>query len=278
MKNILLLTDFSNNALNAIIYALEFFKGGNYHFFILNVHKVSKYTTGDLMTSSSDSSIYDSIIKNPKAELNMIIENCKIEYGNEDYTFEAICDYDAFVTAVSQTVQMKRIDLIVMGTNGATGAMEVIFGSNTISVIRNVDCPVLVIPQDYQFILPKNILFTTKYKKYFKESPLKPLQDIIALHNAELDILITNEKGIPADILKDAKMKIDSFFDGIKHEFYSISDVPVDIAMDCFVQIKKTNLIAKIIDKESFLKRFFKGSRTDEITYKIRVPLLIMHP
>ncbi|MCF6348806.1 MAG: universal stress protein [Flavobacteriaceae bacterium] len=33
MKNILLLTDFSDNAQNALEYAMEFFKGGTYDFF-----------------------------------------------------------------------------------------------------------------------------------------------------------------------------------------------------------------------------------------------------
>ena len=278
MKNILLLTDFSDDAQNAIEYALQFFKGGKYNFFILNVHKVSKYTTSDLMTSSSDSSIYDSLIKNPKAALNNMIDKFKESYGDEDYSFEAICDYDAFISAVKQTVNLKKIDLIAMGTNGATGAVEVVFGSNTISVIRQVDCPLLVIPQEYKYIAINNILFATEYKDQYKEMPLKSLKHIIEKHNTQLDILILSKNKIGMDSLKDKKMDIASFFKENKHTIYSIVEVPIDIAMDCFEQLKKVNMIAKIINKESFLKRLISGSKTDEIAYKSRVPLLIMHP
>lgn len=278
MKNILLLTDFSDNAQNAIEYALQFFKGGKYNFFILNVHKVSKYTTGDLMTSSAGASIYESIIKNPKAALNKMIEKFKKEYLNEDYAYKAVCDYDAFISSVNQTVRLKQIDLIVMGTNGATGAIEVIFGSNTISVIRQVNCPVLVIPQGYKYLDISNILYVTEYKALLKEKTLDPLIQIVAKHKAALDILILSESKIQDDDLDNKKTKIGSFFKQRKHNFHTIQEVPIDIAMDCFEQIKKVNLIAKIINKKSFLKRLVSGSKTDEITYKSRVPLLLMHP
>jgi len=278
MKNILLLTDFSEDSRNAIEYALQFFKGGKYNFFIFNVHKVSNYTTGDLMASSADASIYDSIIKNPKAAINKMIKKFINEYDKEDFSYEAICDYDTFISAVKQTINLKKIELTVMGTNGATGANEVIFGSNTIAVIRQVDCPVMVIPQGFKFVEPTNILFVLEYKDIIKDKPLKPLKHIIKKHNAALDILILNKENISLDQLNDKKASIDSFFKEDKCNFYTIVDVPIDIAMDCFEQIKEIDLIAKIINKESFLKRLISGSKTDEIAYKSRVPLLIMHP
>jgi nucleotide-binding universal stress UspA family protein len=278
MKNILLLTDFSDNSRNAIEYALKFFRGFKYNFFILNVHKVSKYTTADLMSSSKDETIYDSIVKNPKAELNKMIEEYKQRYSSEDYLFKSICDYDVFVSAVKQTVNLQGIDLIIMGTNGATGAMEVIFGSNTVSVIRNIDCPVLVIPQGFRFRELNKILFTTEFNETIYEKSLKTLQRIIDKHQTELDILILNKEDILPDSLKSKKNRLNSFFKGYKLNYYTITNVPIDFAMNCFEQIKKVDLIAKIINKESFLKRLVSGSKTDNITYESRVPLLIMHP
>jgi len=277
MKNILLLTDFSDNSRNAIEYALEFLKGNKYNFFILNVHKVSKYTTADLISSSKDETIYDSIVKNPKAELNKMIEEYKQSYSCEDYLFKSICDYDTFVSAVKQTVNLQAIDLIIMGTNGATGAMEVIFGSNTVSVIRNIDCQVLVIPQGFRFTEVSKILFTIEFNETINEDSLKILLVLIEKYQTELDILILNKEDILPDSLKIKKNQLNSFFEGIKLNFYTITNVRIDFAMNCFEQIKKVDLIATIINKESFLKRLVSGSKTDNITYESRVPLLIMH-
>ncbi len=277
MKNILLLTDFSKNAQNAIEYALAFFRGGQHHFFLLNVQKTSKYTTADLMTASSKISVYDSMIKNPKAAVNHMIDTLRIRYINEDYSFNGICDYDSFVNAVSQTIEKKKIDLIVMGTNGASGASEVVFGSNTINIIRHINRPVLAIPQNYKFTKPRTILFATDTDETFKEKSLRALLYTISKYNTEVYILSLEKSGdLEMSITK--KNSIATFFKGYNHSFYSIENIPVDIAIDSFVQIKQVDITAKIINKEVFLKRFFAGSKTDEITYNTRVPLLIMHP
>jgi nucleotide-binding universal stress UspA family protein len=277
MKNILLLTDFSDNAQNAINYAMEFFKGGTYNFFLLNVQKVSNYTTGDLMTSTATTSVYDTIIKDPKVALNNMIKKLENDYKDENYSFETICDYDSFISAINQTIKLKSIDLIVMGSNGTTGAKEVIFGSNTINVIRNVDCPVLVIPQDYKYNGLNSIVFATNADEKFNRKPLKPLLHIVFKFNSELNIL-TLEKDEIINSFKEEKVKMDEFFKGINLSFYAIENVPADIAIDSFVQIKQVDLTATIINKESFFKRLISGSATDEITYNSRVPLLIMHP
>jgi len=277
MKNILLLTDFSKNAKNAIDYALQFFKGEEQHFYILNVHKTSSYTMGDLMTSSSTSSVYDSIIKNPKATLKKFIGQFEKTYADELYSFEGICDHDDFISAIKQVIKLKKIDLIVMGTNGATGAKEVIFGSNTLSTIRNVKTPVLVIPENYKFSKPNTILFVTEHDEAFAKKSLYPLIHIMSKYDSEM-LILTLDKNNSVDLIKEKKDAIDSYFSGTEHSFYSISNIPTDIAIDAFMQIKHVDITAKIINKESFLKRFVSGSSTNEITYKTRVPLLIMHP
>lgn len=278
MKNILLLTDFSNNAQNAIDYALAFFKGGSYHFFVLNVHKESNYLTRDLMTTTPSTLVYDSVIKDPKSALDEMIKLIKRKYKNEQYTFTAICDHDSFVSAVNQTVKFKNIDVIVMGTNGATGAKEVVFGSNTLNVIRSVNCPVLVIPQNYKYIKLEKILFVTEFDEIIVKKALKPLLYFIEKHNAILEILSLKKEETPAKSEYNNKDEIVAFFKDIKHNYYSITNVPIDAAIDCFVQLKEVGLSSKIINKDSFFKRLISRSKLDNITYKSRIPLLIMHP
>ncbi len=277
MKNILLLTDFSEKAQNAIDYALQFFSSNKCNFFILIVQKVSGYTTSNLMTSLTTSSVYNSIIKKPKEVLSEMVNGFEKTYKDEAYSFDGICDYDSFLNSVNQVVISKNIDLIVMGTNGASGTKEVIFGSNTLSVIRNVDCPVLVIPENYKYKTINSIVFAVNADVKLNKKFLKPLMLIISKFNSELNILtFENEEDIYSS--KEKKIDMDDFFKGISHSFYEIENVPIDIAIDSFVQIKHVDLMATIISKESFFKRLISGSTTDEIIYNSRVPLLIMHP
>ena len=67
------------------------------------------------------------------------------------------------------------------------------------------------------------------------------------------------------------------FFKNLDHSFHSITNVPTALAINSFVQIMNVDMTAMFIKKETFLKRFFKGSNTSKISHGTRVPLLIMH-
>jgi len=272
MKNILLLTDFSENAQNAIDYSFQLFKGTKVNFFVLYVHKVAAYTTVELLSSSISSTIYSALIKNHKKTLANLIDTYNKENQNEEYIFESICDYDDFRSSVKQTVALHEIDLIVMGTNGATDANEVIFGSNTINVIRSIDTPVLIIPQNYNFKTPKKLLFLSENNEGFEEKPLELLMYILDKHKSKLDILTFEDNN---DIKKNRMIL---FFSDIKHKFYTIKELHIDIVTNTFIQLKKIDLVAKLVNKKSFLNRLISGSTTVKIAYHSKVPLLIMHP
>lgn len=278
MKNILLLTDFSANAQHAIDYALALFKGGEHHFYLLNVHKTSASVMSEMMASKASSSVYESLIKNPKKTLKELTEKYAEQFKGERYGFESICDYDAFTDAVGQLVKERKIDLIVMGTNGATGAKEVVFGSNTINVIRHIDSAVLVVPENHSFTGIRSVLFATETGEAFKGDLLIPFDYIRTKYHAALHILYIAYDELSREESEHKKMKIKDHFKIQDPEYHSVTGLPADLALDAFVQLEKVDLAGKIINRKSFLQRLISGSSTPAITYKTRVPLLIMHP
>jgi len=277
MKNILLPTDFSENARNAIDYALEFFKNELCTFYVLNVQKASSYMTDDLMVAPANTSIHQSILKGSKEQLSELITELNNEILHDNYTFHALTDYDVFTDAIKQAVKSKNIDLIVMGTNGATGAREVVFGSNTLNVIRKIDCPVLVIPQGYVFEGLKTVLYTIDYNDHFTTENIEPLVDTLIKFKASLRILKIKEDETVTIAEFDDKKHLKDFFKDINHTFHTITNVPTALAINSFVQIMDVDMNAMFIQRETFLERFFSGSETSKISYGTRVPLLIMH-
>ncbi|GAA4275478.1 universal stress protein [Aquimarina mytili] len=277
MKNILLPTDFSDNAKNAILFAMEYFKNELCTFYLLNVQKASSYTTDDLMAAPANTSVHQSVLSEAKRKLKTMIEDLKLQYPNQAYSYHAITDYDIFTDAIRQAIASKNIDLIVMGTNGATSASEVVFGSNTLNVIRKIDCPVLAIPQGYHFKKPKIVLFTIDYRDRFITTGIEPLMDTITKYKSSLRILKVKEDETVTVAEFDDKKHMKEFFKGINHTFHSIINVPTALAINSFVQIMDVDMTAMFVKRETFLERFFKGSETSKISYGTRVPLLIMH-
>ena len=193
MKNILLPTDLSKNAYNAIQYAMELYRNESCMFYLLNVQKASNYTSDDLMISKPNTSIHHSLLYDNKIKLEGIIEKLKLNYHNNNHSFEAVLDFDIFIDALKQTIVSKNIDLIIMGTNGASNAKEVVFGSNTLQVIRKIDCPVLIIPQNFAFKKINSILFTIDSDSNFSSVGIHPLIDILTTYKAYLKVLMLNE-------------------------------------------------------------------------------------
>ncbi|WP_299183878.1 universal stress protein [uncultured Aquimarina sp.] len=277
MKNILLPTDFSENSRNAINYAMQFFNNELCTFYILHVQKASVYMTDDLMTAPMNASVHQSVVNTSKQKLVELIEELKKDTANQNYTFRAITDYDIFTDAIKQAVKAKKIDLIIMGTNGATGAREVVFGSNTLNVIRKIDCPVLVIPQGYLFENLKTVLYTIDDNDHFNAKGIEPLMDTLSKHNSSLRILKIKEDDTVTIAEFEDKKELKDFFKNINHTFHSITNVPSVLAIDSFVQIMQVDMNAMFIKKETFMERFFYGSETSKISYGTRVPLLILH-
>ena len=276
MKNILLLTDFSENSINAMRYALQLFEDYTCNFTVLHVEISTSYISDDLMLAGNQS-IYDSLVKKSKHKLAKLITKLESEFKNKDFNFEIIVDHDVLTDAIKQIKKSKNIDLIVMGTNGITGAKEVVFGSNTINVIRKVDCPTLVIPKGFKFRAPKEILLTLDVLDALSSNPFIDIIKFTKRFSKKLHLLRVKPNNEDSKEQKKDKENISAFLTDIPYEYHVITNVPIPYTVNCYSQSHPIDLTTLLVQKESFFERFFEGSPTTQISNSIRVPLLIFH-
>lgn len=276
MKKILLPTDFSETARNALEYALNFFKGESCTFYLLNIYPAGKYTTGDLWQASLEESVYDSLLLNKKIKLDVLIDQLEQEYQGKKYRFKGIANYDEFSHAINQAVELNKINFIVMGTEGTKGVKEVVFGTHTQKVIKKVNCPILVVPKGIVYTGFKKILLTLDYDHTFNPSFIKPLISLMAKHKVSIDILrMKNENANPDDLAKEEK-KIKRSFKGINPKIHLISEVHTVDTVNSLVQIMKIDMNVITAKKELFLDRVLSGSSVSNIINSSRIPLLVL--
>jgi nucleotide-binding universal stress UspA family protein len=276
MKNILLLTDFSQNSSNAIHYALNLFNEDTCSFVILHVKSSASYTTDDLMTAGNES-IYNSIVASEKKKIASLIAELKRDYKTENFQFDAIVDYDVLTDAINQVVKAKEIDLIVMGSNGVTGAKEVIFGSNTVNVIRKVNCDTLVIPEDFEYIKPKEVLLPLDSSDSISGSAFLRLLKFVKKPQSFIHILRINPSGVIPDIQSEDLNHTVYFLKDNPYKYNVVNNIPIDEVVSTYIQTNDINLTALIVQKESLFERFFMGSPTTKIGNHLQVPLLVFH-
>lgn len=279
MTRVLLLTDFSDNATQAIHYAFKLWSGQSCKFFMLNVQKTSEFTTDDLITAKPHESIFSSIIADNKAQLAEYIETLKPHIADEDFEIISKVDYDVFTDAVNQAVKACEVDYVVLGTNGATNTAEVIFGSNALQVIRKVDCPTIVVPEGFEFRPLEEVLYTQT--EHFSPStgellPMtrllkgrKTIAHLLAIHTPDANDLA----GLEATLNELSEGELAD----IQTVIETIEDLPVPQAVDAYEQLHKVDLHVFLVKSESFLKRFLFGSATGQVSHKTRVPLLVLH-
>jgi nucleotide-binding universal stress UspA family protein len=268
MKRILLPTDFSENSINAIDYALSLFENQSCEFNFLNVQKPSEYISDDIYAASPDYSIYEAIANDNKKQLIALKERYVKKYESQPFYFEEHFDFDNFTDAIQQLVAAKNIQLIIMGTNGATNASEVLFGSNTLQVIRQVRCPILAIPMGFKYNGLSSILFTLREEDHFHPNALTPLGELVRDHDVSLEVLqLDTHNKLPPNKVLDQFSTVN---------YHRVEGVPTPEAISSYEQLLPIDMHAIFIRPKSFFERIFSGSNTSKITYQSRVPLLVL--
>lgn len=279
MKQILIPTDFSENSWNAIKYGLEMLKKIKCTFYLMHVNPIPAYSGAGASLRSADSDFRESLLKQSKQELRHLVDRIEKEVAlNPKHTFIPLVFYDFFVGAIKREAEIRKIDLIIMGTKGATGLKMATIGSNTGDVLTKVKCPLLAIPEDAKYTDLKEIAFPTDYQIGYDTNVLNTLIEMATMNKAELRILYISKKG---DELSDAQQKNKDFLHDylidVDHSFHALTGQSLETAVQCFTESRDIDMIAMIAKSLNFFQRILFRPEVEKISYHTRLPFLVLH-
>ena len=277
MKKVLLPTDFSENALNATHYALQLLKDESCAFFILNTYTPMIYNYEyQLNADQFMMEAVDMVKKNSKIKLEELIISLKTTYNNDKHTFRMISSFNTLSDAVIELTDEFKIDLVIIGTKGASKAREVLFGSNTIHVIKKSKCPVLAVPENFDYETPKEILFPTDYHINYSLDYLNIIRDIAEKYNPRINILhVFYGEELSEDQEKN-KSAVDTYFGSIAHLFHAVANKNISEAIKKFQLRVKVNLLVMMNTRHSFFEKLFSKSEIHKIALNLNIPLLVI--
>lgn len=279
MKNILLPTDFSENSWNAIAYALKFFEKSTCTFYLLHVNTLSYSTAVDSPYIQSKDFIENTFTKPAKKQLRKVLKRISDQYpDNKNHHFFTLTDYNFFIESVREHVVEKQIDMIVMGTKGATGLKKVIVGSNAADVIRKVKCATLVVPEHAKYKGLDEIAFPTDYYLTYGVDLLKPIYELLDEHQSSLQVLhITNKPEELNISQQDNRDVLQDYFNNFETKFHNLINKKVEDAVDCFVQSRDIKLVVMVAKNLNYFQQILFHSKVEEITYHTQIPFLVLH-
>jgi len=272
-KRILLPTDFSDNSWSAIVYALKLYADEVCTFHFLHSTTLGATTMTNL-SNKLKKTIYDNALK----ELLELKEMAESSDANSNHRFEIILSSKDLNVAVDEAIIKYDIDLIIMGTKGATGTGEFLFGTNTVHLINNISmCPVLVLPEDYDFVEPKEIAFPTDFNHFFSKTELEPLKQLADMYNAKIRIVHINEEEKLDNLQEYNLMVLKSYLFDYEHSFHWMPEyAKKTIEIKDFVTELDIKMLAMINYKHSFIENLIKEPVIKKIGRQPIVPFLVI--
>ena len=265
MKKIVLPTDFSDNAQNAIDYALHLFEREECIFYLVHAH--------DGTSSTADSTV------NKLKELKKRAKSIKIRNDNPKHRFKSILETDSVLNLVNRTVIDKAVEYVFMGTKGTSALRGIFMGSNTVDVIKHLaTCPIVAVPENYDCHLPKEVIFSSDFKHAFIAPELAALIAIAKLWDSTVSVVHINAKKELDDDQKRNK-------EGLKNNLKEIRSTFKEVIMkksisSTLYQLEQENekigMFALLNTKYSFFEKLLREPVMQIMTFQTNVPLLVL--
>lgn len=276
MIKLLIPTDFSTNALNAISYALQLFKNQQCAIFLMHAFHDEIHEAEIPLSEKVKTEVKEMIENRSVEQLEHSLALIKKNFSNPNHSFRIICENNKLIDEADRIVNDHNIDLLVMGTKGKTNNRKLTFGSNTLKVLKYVKCPVLAVPENYKYSEPKRFLFPTNFLVPYKLRELKLLGLITNEHDAFINLFnVSTAENFSSRELKNQDF-IKNGIDSKKINITRIKSRNVLEAIFNAIEKDKADVLVMVNTKHSFLEDILFKSNIDELSLNVKVPFLAL--
>ncbi|HVU57951.1 MAG TPA: universal stress protein [Puia sp.] len=277
MKRILVPTDFSDCAANALDFAVQSAKILPAEIILLHAF----YLHGSLYTDymGVNREFRQSQLNEMKNKLTVLKEDIQ---AREGIVVNAIVLVGSLKEAILAAAADTSFDLIVMGTSGAGGLKEKIWGSNTSGVIEVTPCPLLVVPHAYAWTKPGRFLIATER---FELAPpiLDKIFELAGLYMAQVEAAVFTADKEEAAVFLEHAHKTPYYEEQLQRRYgereLSMTQLygnNLETSLQAHIDKKHIDVLVMITYKKGFWERLFHPSQTQKMSYHSHIPILVI--
>lgn len=260
MKNILVPTDFSSAADIALRYAIQLATRFTAKLYILNSYEIP-HSGATMMVS-----INDLLQEESQKGLKRLKEKISEDYP--EMQIQTISMQGALDVCVQKSIDEFGLDLVVMGTTGASGIEGKLFGSNTTNMIRNITAPMLVLPHDAEIDNPCKIAISTDFKFEIDDEIYNPVREIALNYGAKINFInVTTEYEEEQLSAMEKKFGMDVDF---------VYNENVEEGIREYLSDKKVDLLVIVAEKHGIFHSIFKPSHSKMMARELDIPMMIL--
>lgn len=277
MRKVLLPTDYSDNAAEAIEFAVRLFEelGGDKTEFTL-IHAYALPSAMPIYGQMPPTAMAPPV-KEERERLEDHLEGWREQYPAA--LFKSILIGGPLINALSNIIHEEDVDLVVMGTRGASGIEEMLMGSNAARAAKQLECPVLIIPGGTAFEAPTRMVFATDFQRIDNYDLLRPLRTIAQGFRSDVLTLHVVETGsMPAPEKKQMQKDLHAYFgEDIPHSHHFVEGDDPSEAIQQFLREQEADWLVLVGKQRSFFESLFHRSVVDKIASHAEAPLLVLH-
>lgn len=267
MKNILFATEFSEHAGEVFKYAADFAFFFKARLVVLHV--------------SPKAEIRLHVADNMEKKSALVTEKLKsfVDLYMPDTHKKSIeVEYVSVTGFAGETIMKiaseQNIDLIVMGMR-AKEPLKNIFGSTSLQVLTESDCPVLVVPREAKLTSIENIVYTTNFE--FRDlGAINMLSHWSKIFESKVHCFhVAEPKDEMYTTAKNMKIIKDTFA-GREDLSFAMAEGDLRKEIHLYTQNTNADILAMMTHKRNFVTRMLKSNVVTDIALRIKIPMLII--
>jgi len=275
MKAIVVPTDFSPVALNAMNYATDMAVALQASLTLFHVYQIPvSYTDTQAPLPVVNISDIEDMCRQQLEDLKQQVEkltsgaiqvNTELRMGLVESELEDFCEN-------------IRPFAVVMGTKGASLVERLFLGSTTLSVLRKLTTPVVVVPPGSSFKGIQKIVFACDLKAVAETIPAATIKSWVNTFNAELLVLNVDydNRNFKPDT-PEQSILLHQLLSEAKPKYYFIENENVESGISEFAEKNNADLIVTVPKKQRLLDRLFQKSHTNTLAVHSHIPILSIH-
>ena len=277
MKNILILTDFSEKSWNSLVYALRLFQQESCTFYILNATDIEQNTLDDVQ-GENEPTTENSKQKNIKEGFDRFIDKITHLSLNGTHTIIPLISDKNILNATRDQIKEKNIDLIVVGSEGVNLKERKKQSSISEEIITKVKCSALIVPKESSFHGLNEIVFPTDYTNIHEGELLQNISKLLNHHNSVTRFLYLNKKEIKLDKDQDwNKETLHAYFKELPHSFHSEINKNPEQSIENLIDNMQSDMIVMPAKNLNFFEQILFRPQLDNIKYFSKIPILALH-
>jgi len=277
MRKILVPTDFSENAFNALKYACQVFKYEISDLFIVHAYTIEAYGK-DVLERDTFEKLKETSLRDSERQLNDVLDRIKAYFPNPQHSYHRVSGIGTLADVTNDCVNRENIDIVVMGTRGETNDRSLTFGSNALEIMKHEHCPVLSIPESYEYRAPRKVLFPTDFGVPYKRRELKLLSNMMASFRSTITFLHIDPTGEMTHAQEDNKIFLEGCLQKPKLLFETVTEKDKTLAITKQIIRKDFEMLVMVNTRPSYLNEVLPQPQSTlrKIGLQVKIPFLVL--